>query len=137
MVALEPEHVALSLPFATTSAAIARNQIRTWLAEHQVAVNLDDDFVEDSRLVVSELVGNAVRHAEPLADGTMVVAWCSCEEGLDISVTDGGAPTRPTLVRAGASSLGGRGLGIVSQLSKRWWLESSRGGSTVHAMLAN
>ena len=40
-----------------------------------------DETSDDARLVVSELVGNAVRHARPLADGTMHVAWTSSDRG--------------------------------------------------------
>ena len=40
-----------------------------------------DEHRDDARLVVSELVGNAVRHARPLADGTMHVAWTTVDSG--------------------------------------------------------
>ena len=90
---------------------------------------------DDARLVVSELVGNSVRHARPLADGTMQVAWGHSDDGLDIAVTDGGALTTPERVEAGVSDLAGRGLAIVETLAARWWVESTRSRTTVHALI--
>jgi anti-sigma regulatory factor (Ser/Thr protein kinase) len=124
--------VALALPFAASSASIARTQLKQWLQE----LGQPTDVIEDSRLVVSELVGNAVRHARPLDDGTVIVAWKPAESGLDIAVTDGGAQTEPHAVDAAASDLAGRGLTIVQELSSRWWLETGRSRSTVHALVA-
>ncbi|MDQ6642188.1 MAG: ATP-binding protein [Actinomycetota bacterium] len=127
-----PDPVALALPFAPSSAAVARAQLKAWLVELDQPL----DVIEDSRLVLSELVGNSVRHAKPLADGTVLVSWNRNATGLDIAVTDGGAPTVPEPVEAGASALAGRGLSIVTELSSRWWLETTRSRSTVHALLS-
>ena len=121
----------LDLPFTPESAAIARKQLVAWLLE----LDAHADNRHDARLVVSELVGNAIRHARPLADGTMHVAWGAGPTGLDISVTDGGARTTPEKVDAGVSDLAGRGLAIVETLASRWWVESSRSRTTVHALL--
>ena len=76
----------LDLPFTAESAAIARKQLVDWMRQLDAHV----DKRHDARLVVSELVGNSVRHARPLADGTMHVAWNAGPAGLDIAVTDGG-----------------------------------------------
>jgi len=123
--------VALALPFAASSASIARTQLKQWLLDLGQPTNV----IEDSRLVVSELVGNAVRHARPLDDGTVIVTWNKADAGLDIAVTDGGAHTDPHAIDAAASDLAGRGLTIVQELSSRWWLEKSRSRSTVHALV--
>ena len=110
----------LDLPFTAESAAIARKQLVDWM--RQLDAHVDDRH--DARLVVSELVGNSVRHARPLADGTMHVAWNAGPAGLDIAVTDGGALSTPEKVDAGVSDLAGRGLAIVETLASRWWVES-------------
>jgi anti-sigma regulatory factor (Ser/Thr protein kinase) len=128
-VVLDP--MALDLPFSASSAAVARQQLIEWMQ----TLNARDDQRENARLVVSELVGNAVRHARPLADGTMKVAWVAGPTGLDIAVTDGGARTSPEKVDAGVSDLAGRGLAIVETLASRWWVESTRSRTTVHALL--
>ncbi len=127
-----PAPVMISLPFAPSSAAVARSVLKEWL----VGVGADSEAIEDSRLVLSELVGNAVRHASPLDDGTVQVAWNTDDrEDLDIAVTDGGAPTIPRQVRATSTDESGRGLSIVDSLSNRWWLETTRTRSTVHALI--
>ena len=128
----ESDPMSIDLPFTPESAAIARRQLVEWLA----AIEARKERLDDARLVVSELVGNAVRHARPLADGTMRVAWTAGPTGIDIAVTDGGALTTPERVDAGVSDLAGRGLSIVETLADRWWVESTRSRTTVHAVLA-
>ena len=128
---VEVDPMALDLPFAPESAAIARQRLIEWM----YSLGARDEQRDDARLVVSELVGNAVRHARPLADGTMHVTWGAGPTGLDIAVTDGGARTAPERVDASVSDLAGRGLAIVETLASRWWVESSRSRTTVHAVL--
>jgi serine/threonine-protein kinase RsbW len=124
--------MALDLPFSPESAAIARQQLIEWMA----GLDAPAAHRDDARLVVSELVGNAVRHARPLDDGTMQVAWVASPTAIDIAVTDGGARTTPERVEASVSDLAGRGLAIVETLAARWWVESTRSRTTVHAVLA-
>jgi anti-sigma regulatory factor (Ser/Thr protein kinase) len=128
----ESDPMTLELPFTPESAAIARRQLVAWLGDHQA----QDECVDDARLVISELVGNSVRHARPLADGTMQVAWIAGPQSIEVAVTDGGALTAPERVDAGVSDLAGRGLSIVETLADRWWVESSRSRTTVHAVLS-
>ena len=123
--------VELELPFTAESAGVARSQLLEWMRKVQAAPEDRDD----ARLVISELVGNSVRHARPLADGTMQVSWGQSDDGLDIAVTDGGALTTPERVEAGVSDLAGRGLAIVETLADRWWVESTRSRTTVHALI--
>ena len=122
----------LDLPLNAESAWVARHPLLEWLNPLSPA----DDTRDEARLVLSELVGNSVRHARPLADGTMHVAWNRAEDGIDIAVTDGGALTSPERMDAGVSDLAGRGLSIVETLASRWWVESSRSRTTVHARLS-
>jgi anti-sigma regulatory factor (Ser/Thr protein kinase) len=129
IVAIDP--MSLELPFTPESAGIARQHLVEWMR----SLGVGDETRDDARLVVSELVGNSVRHARPLADGTMQVTWTTRDTGVDISVTDGGALTTPEVVHAGVSDLAGRGLSIVETLASRWWVESSRSRTTVHALL--
>lgn len=121
----------LDLPFAPESAGVARQELLEWMHQLEAA----EEARDDARLVVSELVGNAVRHARPLADGTMRVAWAHSPKGIDIAVSDGGALTTPERVEAGVSDLAGRGLAIVETLAARWWVETTRSRTTVHALV--
>jgi len=121
----------LTLPFSAESARVARQEMDSWLS----SLTERSEVLEDCRLVVSELVGNSVRHARPLADGTMEIGWHKNGHGVDIAVTDGGAVTLPRRVEAGLSDLAGRGLAIVEALAEKWWIETSQARTTVHAVL--
>ena len=125
------DEVQLQLPFTPASVAVARSRLQVWMQ----ARGDDAERVEDARVVVSELVGNAVRHATPLSDGTLVVQWSPSADGVRLAVTDGGSDTAPHSVRALPSALNGRGLTIVDVLTRRWWTESDVSGTTVHAVL--
>jgi anti-sigma regulatory factor (Ser/Thr protein kinase) len=124
--------VTLRVPFAASSVSVARHKLKTWLNE----AGIKGDVVEDARVVISELVANSVRHAQPLPDGDILVSWKMARQGLQISVTDGGSGTRPRKVNAPSSALAGRGMAIVETLAETWWSDKTRSRSTVHAVLA-
>lgn len=121
----------IDLPFSAASCSVARREAASWLIRQGTSAKV----VEDCRAVVSELVGNAVRHAQPLADGTVRIRLTHAAHAVDIAVSDGGGPTVPHRADVPALAMSGRGLAIVEALSVRWWLESSRQGHTVHALL--
>lgn len=128
---MDAVQVSVAIPFAASSAFLVRHQFQDWLG----ALGSPPEVVEDARLVLTELVGNAVRHAKPLADGTMLVSWEQADHAVEIAVTDGGATTVPHIVDAGVSDLAGRGLMIVESIAAKWWAESTPSRSTVHARL--
>lgn len=123
--------ITMRLPFSASAVSVARQRLKTWLTDHGEA----QEVVEDARLVMSELVANAVRHARPLSDGSILVSWAPDGDGVHLSVTDGGGQTRPHSVHAAPSALTGRGMAIVDVLSRRWWTEQTSCRSTVHALL--
>ncbi len=123
--------VDLRVPFAASSVALARQRLRRWMQQHDAA----PDRVDEARVVLSELVGNAVRHATPLPDGTLLVAWRLDAGRLRLSVTDGGGQSRPHKVKAPPSSVSGRGMLIVENLAQSWWVDTSPRRTTVHALL--
>jgi anti-sigma regulatory factor (Ser/Thr protein kinase) len=124
--------VTVRVPFAASSVAAARHQLHAWMR----AEGCPREVIEDGRVVISELVGNAVRHATPLADGTILITWGHERKGIRISVTDGGGSSRPRTLNAPASALSGRGMAIVEALALEWWSEHTRTRSTIHALLA-
>ncbi len=128
----KPATVTLRVPFAASSVAIARQQLKRWLADH----GSSREHIEDARVIISELVANAVRHAQPLSDGDLLISWTVERRGLRLSVTDGGGATRPRTVHAPSSALAGRGMAIVESLAISWWTEQTRSRSTVHAVLS-
>ncbi|MCV2458280.1 ATP-binding protein [Streptomyces sp. ICN988] len=91
--------------------------------------SLPDALMEDARLVVSELVSNAITHGS----GDVRLRLQHDNHELWIRVTDdNNAPARRR--RAGASDLGGRGLNLVAHLSLRWGVAD--GGRTTFAVVA-
>jgi len=124
-------HVRMRVPFAASSVSVVRRNLRTWMKQRGTA----NDRIDDARVVVSELVANSVRHAKPLADGCLVVAWEVDNRGLLISVTDGGSPTSPHTVDAPVSATSGRGMTIVETLVTDWWLENTPSKTTVHTVM--
>jgi two-component sensor histidine kinase len=89
--------------------------------------------VTDAALVLSELLSNALRHAQPLPGARIRVAWDLDADSVRVAVSDGGGPTRPELGEPTATTTGGRGLRIVARLSRRWGTFSDEEGTTVWA----
>ena len=110
--------------------------MRRRLAADLTAAGIFDAAVGDAVLVVSELLSNAIRHARPLPGESVQVAWALDADAVEVAVSDGGAPTRPTTAQPTLSSLGGRGLAIVEYLSRQWGVRSDDSGMTVWAVLA-
>ncbi len=94
------------------------------------------EAIEDARIIISELVANCIRHAEPLSDGTVLISWKNDRRGVLVSVTDGGSSTRPRKLNAPSSALAGRGMAIVETLAVSWWAERKHSSSTVYAVLS-
>jgi anti-sigma regulatory factor (Ser/Thr protein kinase) len=76
--------------------------------------------VDEAEIAVSELLGNAVRHASALPDGAVRVHWQVRAGVVELDVTDGGSATQPKPVQAGAYATSGRGLRIVRSLAHEW-----------------
>lgn len=111
--------------------AAARAWVRRALPE-VVARPTRADLGEDLDLVVSELVGNALRHTETLRGVSL-----ECRDGcVRVSVLDGDDRS-PTLREPGADLESGRGLLLVDALSCAWavWHDVGRGGKSVWADL--
>jgi len=124
--------VSMRVPFAAESASSVRHALESWLGAHDVP----EPVVNDARLIVSELVGNAVRHASPLGEDAVLVRWRLEEDLLVLSVCDGGGPTAPARVLAAMDAVGGRGLAIVEALATAWWVERTQQVHAVHVRLA-
>ncbi|MDQ0790531.1 SpoIIE family protein phosphatase [Streptomyces sp. B3I8] len=98
-----------SLPEDPRAAGQAREYVRS-----QLDVWGLDDLVMSTELLVSELIGNVVRHARgPIRLRLMRSRSLICE------VYDGSLTT-PRIRRVGQTDEGGRGLHLVAALSRRW-----------------
>ncbi len=131
MTVMEPDGVNLKVPFQAPSASLVRHELRDWLKER----GFRGETLDDARVVVSELVGNSVRHAHPLPVNHLNVSWFLENDDLVISVSDGGAGTTPQPVETDEAAVSGRGLSIVEALVERWWVEDQRGQTTVHVRI--
>ena len=86
-----------------------------------------DDCSGDARLLVSELVTNAVLHARSPFELVVRVN----ESGLRVEVQDR-LDRLPVLAPVAGDALAGRGMRIVDQLADRWGAEPlDRGGKIV------
>lgn len=127
----ESDSVSLRVPFQAPSAALARRELKKWLT----AQGFSGELVEDARMIVSELVGNSIRHADPLPADDIVVSWSIVEDYLVLSVSDGGSQTSPHSVSASMSAVSGRGLSIVDALADWWEVEDSPDRTTVYVRI--
>ncbi|WP_431729913.1 ATP-binding protein [Verrucosispora sp. TAA-831] len=120
------------VPHHASGARAARHRLAAELAEVVSPVVLADLVA-----VLAELVGNAVRHADPLPGGVVRVAWrlMTTDDGAHVRlrVTDGGATGTPRIRPADIDAADGRGLHIVSGLADRWGVERDGLGQSVWA----
>jgi anti-sigma regulatory factor (Ser/Thr protein kinase) len=99
------------LPVSDGSAKAARD----WVAKIAIELWQLDDYIP--RLVVSELVTNAVRHSQP--DQQVIVRAYTCGGRHTCEVWDQN-PALPAMREADATHENGRGLFLLSQLVARW-----------------
>ncbi|MEV5432647.1 ATP-binding protein [Streptomyces sp. NPDC052701] len=120
------EHVC-PLPHAPDAVSAVRRRAQAVLAAWDVSPGI----VEDSLLVVSELLTNAVLHALPPAE--LRLSWSRAGNlgTLRVEVTDGGPARAAGQARAGIDpDEHGRGEGIVHALATRHGVRTHPGGVT-------
>ena len=116
-----------------TAASVPRMR-RTLVADLR-ARDVPKDVVDEAEMVVSELLGNSVRHASALADGTVRVHWQVKGGVVELDVTDGGGGTAPKPLQPSVYSVSGRGLRIVRSLAHEWGVLDEDRGCTVWVCL--
>lgn len=121
------------LPYELASASVARRHVTEMLRRQGVT----PDRCDDAALIVSELVGNALRHGRPRPDGTVRVTWSLDGHRLRVEVSDGGGPTEPELRSAAATQMAvsGRGLAIIDVIAEAWGSSRDGSGTTVWALV--
>ncbi|KOV69599.1 hypothetical protein ADL00_11445 [Streptomyces sp. AS58] len=100
-----------------TARSLVQRQLEVWGLEETAFV---------TELVVSELVTNAIRHAE----GPVRLRVIRDQDALICEVSDA-STTAPHLRHARSGDEGGRGLFLVAQLTRRWGTRFSGTGKTI------
>jgi len=100
------------LPKAPGSAAEARRLL------DRLAGELEENCLADARLLVSELVANAIEHVE--AEGAIEVRIDLDGTRLRVEVLDPGPGFTPVPRRAGDPKDSGWGLHFTAQVADRW-----------------
>ncbi len=126
-----PRARTLRVPWRATSVAAVRREVVDDLQSR----SLPDEVISETEIVVSELVSNAIRHAQPLSDGNIRVHWKVKNEIVEVEVTDGGGKTVPRPAPRSVGAASGRGLRIVRSLAHEWGVTEENRGSTVWASL--
>jgi anti-sigma regulatory factor (Ser/Thr protein kinase) len=120
-----PSSSVATVPRAPESSARLRSLLWTTFA----CWECDSQRLDDAALVLSELVGNAVRHAE---GDTVQVRLRRAHDVLRIAVQDG-STSRPAPRQASFEDENGRGMMIIEALSHRWGWEPLATGKVVWA----
>ena len=107
------------------AAARARELLTDTLGE-----SLPDDRLHDALLLTTELVTNAVRHADVSEARSLELTVASEARRVRVAVTDPGGTSVPRMQEVDLMSPGGMGLFLVDQLSSRWGTERGSGGAT-------
>jgi hypothetical protein len=129
----------LTLPGTAAAVSVGRRLVTEALAFW----GLDGAVVYDAKLMMSELLTNAVKHAPgehsdaapgPLAGVHLVAPQARVQDSsLFLEVWDS-SPTVPTWYAAEDATEGGRGLPVIHALSDRWGVSpGGLGGKVVYA----
>lgn len=90
-----------------------------------------------ARLLVSELVTNAVQHTRSRRPGgTVTLVVIDLADGIRVEVSDEGSLRSVPVVRDDLTATSGRGLFLVQSLADDWGYLSDPGGTTVWFRLA-
>jgi serine/threonine-protein kinase RsbW len=117
-----------AMPCAAPSAGEARRLVRTAVAAWGL-----DVLADEAELVVSELVGNAVRHTRCRLIHVSVAR--PAQGTVRVAVADT-SYVKPVVVEAGAEGTCGRGLLLVAAVAARWGTEPLPWGKRIWAELA-
>ena len=121
--------ISLSLPALPSSVTKARSEVTRRLAQR-----ITTGALEDVRLLITELITNALRHSG-ITSGDQIGVKAELTDGtVRIEVHDPGRDG-PVEVRKPGVRGGGYGLFLVERLTNQWGVER-RNGTTVWAELS-
>jgi anti-sigma regulatory factor (Ser/Thr protein kinase) len=109
--------------------------VRRELALDLELYGLSENTIEDTKLVLSELLGNAIRHCDRAEPDELDVVWTVHCDDVVVSVEDP-SETLPVLRHAAPDAPNGRGLAIIETLAEAWGVERTKRGKRVWARIA-
>lgn len=113
-----------------THAAVGRTVRR--FAAAMLAAWERPELIDDTELIVSELVGNVLRHTNSShLSVSLRVLPEGCSGGTLVGAVADCSPSLPDLREAGGGDEDGRGLAIVNQLAKEWGTRATGYGKEV------
>jgi anti-sigma regulatory factor (Ser/Thr protein kinase) len=104
------------LPKATGSAAEARRAL------DRLTGTIDEERLANARLLVSELVANAIEHVNE--EGEIELRVAVSDEALRIEVLDPGPGFEPSARRPDDPKDSGWGLHFLAELADRWAVDT-------------
>lgn len=113
----------IRLPFALSTAGVARTKLAGFLTVQRV----DPGVMDDALIVLGEMLANALSHGVPTSDNTIEITWAINGDLLELSVYDAGEGGSLEPIDFDEDSLSGRGLSIISRVADRWWVDMDKG----------
>ena len=122
--------IAFTLPGTAYSVQMARFYVRAALSYHDLG-----DFGTDAEAVTSELVTNAITHADAPSIGVELIRMGGSRAlAVGVAVSDS-SPLPPVLRDPEHDAEHGRGLQLVAALSADWSWAPRGAGKAVYAIL--
>ena len=109
--------IELELGFGPTAAAEARAAVGA------LDGRAETDVLDDVRLLLSEVVTNAVRHSGSPSGTRIGLSVSVCRTAVRAEVTDTGRGFEPAPRSAPFTQAGGWGLHLVDRLASRWGVD--------------
>jgi anti-sigma regulatory factor (Ser/Thr protein kinase) len=103
-----------------TAASAARNALLSLEAQ------VEPPVLDDIRLLVSELVTNAIRHADAPSGGEVALDVSIADSAVRVEVADPGEGFQPEPRDHEMSRPGGWGLYLVDRIADRWGVLSNQ-----------
>ena len=116
--------VELLLPAATTSPAEARAVVEA------IGSDLPEPVLIDAKLLLTEVVTNAIRHADRGMQA-VIIRIRSSNHFVRVEVLDPGPMFNPDPRPPGTGARGGRGLYLVDTVATAWGVEPDEAGKKV------
>jgi anti-sigma regulatory factor (Ser/Thr protein kinase) len=91
-----------------------------------MASGLPEEVVSDIELLTTELVTNAVKHAN-VSPSDQIVVRLVLRDGVRVEVIDAGPPFDPHPIRPESGSKSGWGLFLVDNVARSWGVEPEEG----------